>query len=305
MNRNSDDKSRLPGEGAVSDLYRSASQETPPAALDAEILACASAPVTSRRPSRRWAVPLSLAATLVIAVGVGLRIMEERGSDPAEHMLAREAEAPRESSAETAPKRAEDQAMSPAAEPSAAPPVIADAARENAMVGDSEEKVASEQRQDRFAAARVREQGAAMQKAEAPRALAAPAATQAEALPAVLAVQVTGSPGAYEFQVTVRSPDTGCDRYADWWEVLSEDGRLLYRRVLAHSHVSEQPFTRSGGPVPIGADTIVWVRAHLNTGGYGQVLRGSPSQGFVAHVPPAGFGTNVENEGPKPQGCDF
>ena len=78
----------------------------------------------------------------------------------------------------------------------------------------------------------------------------------------VIGVQVSGAPGAYQFNVTIKSPDTGCQQYADWWEVVSEDGRLLYRRVLLHSHVDEQPFTRSGGPVPIQADTVVWVRAH-------------------------------------------
>jgi hypothetical protein len=64
----------------------------------------------------------------------------------------------------------------------------------------------------------------------------------------VVAVEVTGEPGARAFTVTVRSPDTGCERYADLWEVVSTDGDLRYRRVLAHSHVDEQPFTRSGGP---------------------------------------------------------
>jgi len=298
MNRNPEDGSGAPGGGPLSDLYRSASRETPPSALDAEILAHAEAPVTSRRRARRWAVPLSLAATVVIAVGVGLRIMDERGSDPAELMLAREAEAPRESSAQTAPKAAEERVAAPAAEP----PAVADAARARTAVGENEAKVAAKERQDRYAAARMEESA---QKGEAASALVAPAATQAEALPAVLAVRVTGGPGAYEFQVTVRSPDTGCDRYADWWEVVSEDGRLLYRRVLAHSHVDEQPFTRSGGPVPIGADTVVWVRAHLNTGGYGRALRGSPARGFAAAVPPAGFAAGVETEGPKPSGCDF
>ena len=85
----------------------------------------------------------------------------------------------------------------------------------------------------------------------------------------VIAVQASGSPGAYQFNVGIRSPDKGCAQYADWWEVVSTDGKLLYRRVLLHSHVDEQPFTRSGGPVPIQPDTVVWVRAHMNTGGYG------------------------------------
>jgi hypothetical protein len=81
----------------------------------------------------------------------------------------------------------------------------------------------------------------------------------------------------------VSSPDTGCDQYADWWEVLDEEGQLLYRRVLLHSHVGEQPFARSGGSVSVGTEQIVWVRAHMNSRGYGRVaFRGSVQDGFVA-----------------------
>lgn len=47
----------------------------------------------------------------------------------------------------------------------------------------------------------------------------------------ILSVKIMGSQNSYQFQVEVSSPDTGCDQYADWWEVLSEDGQLLYRRV--------------------------------------------------------------------------
>ena len=87
----------------------------------------------------------------------------------------------------------------------------------------------------------------------------------------VTAVTVAGDTGAYTFSVTIASPDTGCDQYADWWEVVTEDGELLYRRILAHSHAGEQPFTRSGGPVKIDPETVVWVHAHLAPGGYGGI----------------------------------
>ena len=43
----------------------------------------------------------------------------------------------------------------------------------------------------------------------------------------VLSVKVTGDAGKYQFNVEVSSPDTGCDQYADWWEVLSEDGHCF------------------------------------------------------------------------------
>jgi hypothetical protein len=122
----------------------------------------------------------------------------------------------------------------------------------------------------------------------------------------VIKVTVTGNPGAYTFSVTVKSPDTGPDQYADWWEVLSSNGRLLYRRILLHSHVDEQPFTRSGGPVPIGPHDAVFVRAHMSTAGYGGVaFHGSVAQGFVETELPSDFAADVELLEPQPEDCAF
>jgi hypothetical protein len=122
----------------------------------------------------------------------------------------------------------------------------------------------------------------------------------------VTSVQVSGSDGAYQFSVQVSSPDTGCDQYADWWEVLTEDGELVYRRVLLHSHVGEQPFTRSGGPAAIQAGTVVWVRAHMNTGGYGgQVLKGSVQTGFEPAELSPDFAADLADQPPLPEDCAF
>lgn len=122
----------------------------------------------------------------------------------------------------------------------------------------------------------------------------------------VVAAEASGDDGAYTFAVTVRSPDTGCAQYADWWEVVSEAGGLHYRRILTHSHVSEQPFTRTGGPVPVSADETVYVRAHLNTGGYGQTLRGTAAGGFaVATDVATDFAASLAAEAPLPSGCLF
>ena len=119
-------------------------------------------------------------------------------------------------------------------------------------------------------------------------------------------VTVSGSPGSYSFSVTVRSPDTGCDRYADWWEVLSSEGQLIYRRVLFHSHAGEQPFTRSGGPVDIRPEETIIVRAHMNDSGYGGVaMRGSVMTGFTPTELPPAFAGDVEEQQPNPQGCAF
>ena len=122
----------------------------------------------------------------------------------------------------------------------------------------------------------------------------------------VISVSTSGAPGRYMFSVAVRSPDLGCQQYADWWEVLDETGKLLYRRVLFHSHAGEQPFERSGGPVAIENATPVWVRAHMNPGGYGgAVVKGSVKSGFKPAAPPQGFAANLERAAPLPDGCAF
>jgi len=57
--------------------------------------------------------------------------------------------------------------------------------------------------------------------------------------------------GTFQFDVTVRSAETGWDKYADAWEVRGPDGTVLGTRILAHPHVDEQPFTRSLSGVTI------------------------------------------------------
>ncbi len=122
----------------------------------------------------------------------------------------------------------------------------------------------------------------------------------------VISVQASGAAGAYQFDVGIQSPDRGCRQYADWWEVVSDDGKLLYRRVLLHSHVNEQPFVRSGGPVPIKPDTVVWVRAHMNKAGYGGVvLKGSVQSGFARAQPAPEFAAGLVRQPPLPDDCAF
>ena len=122
----------------------------------------------------------------------------------------------------------------------------------------------------------------------------------------VTAVQVSGNTGEYTFSVTIASPDTGCAQYADWWEVIAEDGTLIYRRILTHSHVNEQPFTRSGGKVSITESQVVYVRAHMNNVGYGgQVMRGSVGNGFEIATLPDDFAKEAETQEPLPTGCNF
>jgi len=122
----------------------------------------------------------------------------------------------------------------------------------------------------------------------------------------VVSVTARGESGRYTLSVTIESQDTGCDQYADWWEVVSSDGELLYRRVLQHSHTSEQPFTRSGGPVDVQADDTVTVRAHMNNAGYsGIALRGSIAAGFETEINASEFSPALEQIAPLPDGCAF
>ena len=122
----------------------------------------------------------------------------------------------------------------------------------------------------------------------------------------VVGVEVRGQTGNYSFSVTVSSPDTDCEQYADWWEVLGEDGELLYRRVLLHSHVGEQPFARSGGPVTIDPDQVVWVRAHMHPGGYGgTAFRGTVGGGFAEAELSPEFAAGMVRQEPLLEGCAF
>ena len=130
--------------------------------------------------------------------------------------------------------------------------------------------------------------------------------TPALSQPDVLSVSVNGEQGAYNFSVTISSPDEGCNKYADWWEVISQDGELLYRRILLHSHVNEQPFTRSGGPVSIDSDTMVLVWAHMYPTGYGGlVMKGSVAGGFEPTELSADFASGLAETPPLPEGCNF
>jgi len=123
----------------------------------------------------------------------------------------------------------------------------------------------------------------------------------------VVSVSVTGNENSYTFSIGIVSPDTGCEQYANWWEVISEDGsELIYRRILGHSHVNEQPFIRSGGAVEISSTKTVIIRAHMNTSHYGiKVFKGTVASGFSAFTIDDDFATNLEIQEPLPTGCAF
>jgi hypothetical protein len=99
----------------------------------------------------------------------------------------------------------------------------------------------------------------------------APAAWAGEA--DVVAVAIERHPDTedvFDVRATILSNDTGEDYYADAFEVLAPDGRLLGRLEFAHPHADEQPFTRAleNLKVPLGIDRVT-VRVHHKPRGYG------------------------------------
>ena len=87
----------------------------------------------------------------------------------------------------------------------------------------------------------------------------------------VVAVEVKSSRKlTYSFHVTVSHADQDWDHYADQWEIIAPDGEILAKRLLAHPHTNEQPFTRSlsGVKIPVDIHQIT-VRAHDSVHAYG------------------------------------
>jgi len=72
------------------------------------------------------------------------------------------------------------------------------------------------------------------------------------------------------FTATVRHADEGWKHFADRWEVVGPDGKILATRVLRHPHVKTQPFTRGMAGVAIPREVRrVTIRAHDSVHGYG------------------------------------
>lgn len=86
----------------------------------------------------------------------------------------------------------------------------------------------------------------------------------------VLTVKVRALGGdRYHIDATVQHQDKGWDHYANAWQVLDTNGKVLGERVLHHPHDDEQPFTRSLTlRIPASVKDIV-VQAKDNVHGYG------------------------------------
>lgn len=101
-------------------------------------------------------------------------------------------------------------------------------------------------------------------------ALMVPAVVQAGPADVVSAKATCSPESVCTFAVTVKHDDEGWEHYADRWEVLAPDGKVLATRVLLHPHVSEQPFTRKLDDVRIPAGVgKVRIRAHDSVHGLG------------------------------------
>jgi hypothetical protein len=81
------------------------------------------------------------------------------------------------------------------------------------------------------------------------------------------------------FSVTLEHADEGWNHYANQWDVVTLDGKLLKSRVLYHPHENEQPFTRSlsGVQIPAGIARVK-VRAQDSLHGYSK-------QEFIVDLP--------------------
>lgn len=122
----------------------------------------------------------------------------------------------------------------------------------------------------------------------------------------VEAVDYIVSNNIYSFSVTLKSPDLGCDQYADWWEIIDAEGKLLFRRVLSHSHVQEQPFARSGGSLTLSDTATLTLRGHMSNIGYGkEAMRGSIKDGFKSLELKEDYAIDLESESPQPPKCAF
>ena len=76
--------------------------------------------------------------------------------------------------------------------------------------------------------------------------------------------------GTYTISATVLHADAGWDHYANRWEVLGDQDKVLATRVLLHPHETEQPFTRSLSNIHIPKGTPkIKLRAHDMVHGYG------------------------------------
>lgn len=94
------------------------------------------------------------------------------------------------------------------------------------------------------------------------------------------ATATANADGTYSFSATLAHKDEGWSHYANKWEVVTPDGRVIGTRTLFHPHVDEQPFTRSLArvEVPIGITEVI-IRGYDN-------VHGAGDRTFTVKLPP-------------------
>jgi hypothetical protein len=139
-------------------------------------------------------------------------------------------------------------------------------------------------------------------------------------------IEYSGQPKDYTLTVKIQSPDESCQKYADWWEILTPEGKLIDRQLLQAPHRDEQPFLDSLEKVSIEADQAVIIRAHfegeyvsgndpleddrfgqgyISKSGYtDQALQGSINEGFEVVRISENFANWLEQQEPLPEPND-
>ncbi len=215
--------------------YRALPREEPGVALDSAILAASQRALAKSSASRRWAAPVSIAAVLVLAFGVTLRMQQEKpgvespdvySSPPAGATVATPATEPAPLKQEAAPaqplrdalrQQPEKKVVVPAAKPDvvalpqpklkAAAPAQAQAFEEGARQRRDESRVESDQKDllQKEAQANVREAPASAPMPAAPPAAAAAGALSSRAAPAA-EMRLKREAHAADAQVAIDEP---------------------------------------------------------------------------------------------------
>lgn len=120
----------------------------------------------------------------------------------------------------------------------------------------------------------------------------------------VVGLTITTSADGAVFHVTIASDDVDCQTYADWWEVVRQDGTLAARRIPAGPHVEDQPWSDASAAIALDDTDRVVVRAHFTTTGYnGQVWVGSLAEGFTPARIATTFAAGLAGAEPLPTTC--
>ncbi|MDB9527471.1 hypothetical protein PN498_15845 [Oscillatoria sp. CS-180] len=126
----------------------------------------------------------------------------------------------------------------------------------------------------------------------------------------------------YRLNLTVKSPDVGCEQRTDWVELITPQGNLLHRQLISEINDYEKPFeVNSNLPVNLAPDQSIYIRAHLHLDSRSNgsqtfvpqieqlspyadhAMFGSPDEGFHAVRIYPEFAMSVADQEPQPTAC--